>query len=64
MKHGKNSRESCTLPATIMVLLAGFYFTSSFSGSNDKELKDNFKQGMLRQVPQGNSLSASIAAGG
>ena len=34
-------------------LLAGFYFTASFSGKNDKSLKENFKQSMLQQVPQG-----------
>ncbi len=37
----------------ILVLLAGFYFTASFSGKSDKTLKENFKQSMLQQVPQG-----------
>ncbi|HEY5405623.1 MAG TPA: hypothetical protein VIJ92_00985 [Ginsengibacter sp.] len=37
----------------ILVLLAGFYFTASFSGKSDKSLKENFKQSLLQQVPQG-----------
>jgi hypothetical protein len=33
--------------------MTGFYFTASYSGKNDKELKDSFKQGMMQQVPRG-----------
>jgi hypothetical protein len=44
----------------IVVLLAGFYFTASFSGKGDKILKDNFKQNVLRQVPQGQQPSPQI----
>ena len=44
----------------ILVLLAGFYFSASFSGKNDKTLKDNFRQSMLRQVPQGQQPSPQM----
>jgi hypothetical protein len=44
----------------ILVLLFGFYFTASFSGPHDKELKENFKQGMLRQVPPGQQPSPQL----
>lgn len=37
----------------ILVLLAGFYMSASFSGKNDKTLKENFKQSVLQQVPRG-----------
>ena len=46
-------RLSVYVTGAIMILLAGFYFTASYSGSNDKSLKDNFKQSMLQQVPRG-----------
>lgn len=49
----KKLRLSVYVTGAILILLAGFYFTASFSGSSDKALKDNFKQSMLQQVPQG-----------
>jgi hypothetical protein len=44
----------------IVVLLAGYYFTASFSGKGDKMLKDNFKQSVLQQVPRGQQPSPQI----
>ena len=44
----------------ILVLMAGFYFSASFTGKNDKTLKENFKQTMLRQVPQGQQPSPQM----
>ncbi|MGH2565858.1 MAG: hypothetical protein ACRDE5_15180, partial [Ginsengibacter sp.] len=49
----KKLRLSVYVTGAILILLAGFYFTSGFSGNNDKSLKDNFKQMMLQQVPRG-----------
>ncbi len=41
------------ITGVILVLLAGFYFSASFTGKSDKGLKDNFRQSVLQQVPQG-----------
>ena len=41
------------ITGVVLVILAGFYFSASFSGKNDKRLKDNFKQSVLQQVPRG-----------
>ena len=49
----KKLRLSVYVTGAILILLAGFYFTASFSGNNDKSLKDSFKQSMLQQVPRG-----------
>ncbi|KAA9040995.1 hypothetical protein FW778_02850 [Ginsengibacter hankyongi] len=49
----KKLRVSVYVTGAILLLLAGFYFTADFSGGNDKSLKENFKQGMLQQVPPG-----------
>ena len=44
----------------IVVLLAGFYFTASFSGKGDKMRKDDFRQSVLHQVPRGQQPSPQI----
>ena len=44
----------------ILIILAGFYFTATFGGKNDKTLRDNFKQSVLRQVPAGQQPSPQI----
>jgi len=56
----KKLRLSVYVIGAILLLLAGFYFTAGFSGTNDKSLKDNFKQGMLQQVPQGQQPSQQL----
>jgi hypothetical protein len=56
----KKLRLTGIITGIIMVLLAGFYFTASFSGKGDKMLKDNFKQNVLRQVPQGQQPSSQV----
>jgi len=56
----KKLRLSVYVTAGILLILFGFYFTSGFSGSHDKELRDNFKQQMLQQVPQGQQPSPQI----
>jgi hypothetical protein len=44
----------------VLVILAGFYFSASFSGKGDKTLKDNFKQNVLQQVPRGQQPSPQM----
>jgi hypothetical protein len=54
-------RVSVYVTGAVLLLLAGFYFTASFSGSGDKNLKASFKQSMLQQVPQGQQAPAQLA---
>ncbi len=54
-------RIAVYVSGAILILLCGFYFTASFSGGNDKELKENFTQSMLRQVPPGQQPSPQVA---
>lgn len=49
----KSLKNAVYLTGAIILFLAAFYFTASFSGPNDSQLKDNFKQSMLQQIPQG-----------
>ncbi len=48
------------ITGVILVLLAGFYFSASFSGKGDKTLKDNFRQSALQQVPRGQQPSPQV----
>src|ERR1019366_7009312 len=57
----KKLRLSVYVIGAILLLLTGFYFTASFSGGNDKGLKDNFKQSMLQQVPPGQQPPPQLA---
>jgi hypothetical protein len=57
----KKLRLSVYVIGAILLLLTGFYFTASFSGGNDKGLKDNFKQSMLQQVPPGQQAPPQLA---
>ena len=56
----KKLRLSVYVTAAIFVILFGFYFTSGFTGGRDKDMKDNFKQEMLQQVPQGQQPSPQL----
>ncbi|MEO8415616.1 MAG: hypothetical protein ABI472_18280 [Ginsengibacter sp.] len=56
----KKLRLAVYVTGGILILLCGFYFTAGFSGGNDKALKENFKQDMLRQVPQGQQPSPQL----
>ncbi len=49
----KKLRLSVYVTGGILLILCGFYFTSAFTAPHDKDLKDNFKQQMLQQVPRG-----------
>ncbi|MDP4283479.1 MAG: hypothetical protein Q8891_03580 [Bacteroidota bacterium] len=49
----KKLKFAAIISGIILVLLAGFYLTASFSGPGDKGLKDSIKQNVLHQVPAG-----------
>lgn len=44
----------------ILLLMAAFYFSASFTGKNDKSIKETFAQSMLRQVPPGQQPSPEM----
>ena len=46
----------------IIFILAAFYFTADFAGKGDADIKDNFKQGMIQQVPRGQDPSPQLIA--
>lgn len=56
----KKLRLSVIVTGTILVLICAFYFTAGFSGTRDKDLKEQFKQGMMQQVPQGQQPSEQL----
>ncbi|MEO6288395.1 MAG: hypothetical protein ABIO76_00655, partial [Ginsengibacter sp.] len=56
----KRLKLSGIITGAVLVLLAGFYFSASFSGKGDKTLKDNFRQSVLQQVPQGQEASPQM----
>jgi hypothetical protein len=48
----KKLKTTTIITGIILAILAIFYMTASFSGPNDKAIRENFKQSML-QVPPG-----------
>ena len=49
----KKLKLTAIVTGAILVLLGGFYMSASFSAQGDKAFKDNIRQNMLSQVPQG-----------
>ncbi len=49
----KKLKLAAIITGGILLILCGFYFSAGFSGSHDKELKENFKDGMLQQAAAG-----------
>ena len=49
----KKLRLSVIVTGAILLLLCAFYLTAGFTGTRDKDLKEQFRQGMLQQVPPG-----------
>ena len=49
----KKLKLTAIISGVILILLAGFYATASFSSAGDKALKDNIQQNVLQQVPAG-----------
>ena len=56
----KKLKLSGIITGAVIIILAGFYFSASFSGKQDKTLKDNFRQSVLQRVPQGQQASPQI----
>lgn len=56
----KKLKTTAIVSGIILVLMVGFYLTASFSGPNDKGFRDNIKQSMLRQVPQGQQVPPQL----
>ena len=44
----------------LIVILAGFYLTASFTGSNDKSFKESIQQNIMGQVPPGQQAPAEL----
>ena len=55
----KKLKLTAIITGVILVLLAGFYMTASFTGPNDKGLKDGIAQNMLH-VPAGQQASPQM----
>lgn len=49
----KKLKLSGIVSAILLTFMVIFYFTSSFSGPNDKSLRENFQHSFLQQVPPG-----------
>jgi hypothetical protein len=47
----KKLKTSAIITGVVLVLLAGFYMTASFSGPNDKSFKDNIRQNLMHVAP-------------
>ena len=58
----KKLRLSVMITGAIVLLLAAFYFMADFTGKGDQQIKDNFKQSMLQQVPPGQQPPAQLLA--
>lgn len=56
----KKLRIATIITGIIFLVIGAFYLSASFTGPSDKDLKENFKQGMLRQVPQGQQPSPQM----
>jgi len=49
----KKLRISGIITGSLLLILCAFYFTADFTGSKDKNLKEQFRESLLQQVPQG-----------
>ena len=56
----KKLQLSVMVTGAIVLLLAAFYFMADFTGKGDMQIKDNFKQSMLQQVPPGQQPPAQL----
>ncbi|MEP7165046.1 MAG: YfhO family protein [Ferruginibacter sp.] len=56
----KKLRLSVMVTGAIVLLLGAFYFMADFTGKGDAQIKDNFKESMLRQVPPGQQPPAQL----
>ena len=56
----KKLRLSVLAIGSVIILLAAFYFMADFTGKGDTQIKDNFKQSILQQVPAGQQPPAEM----
>ncbi len=56
----KKLRMAAMVTGALLVLLCGFYLSAGFTGPSDKNIKEEFKQDMLRQVPAGQQPSPQM----
>ncbi|HVZ97586.1 MAG TPA: YfhO family protein [Chitinophagaceae bacterium] len=56
----KKLRMAVYVSGAVLLLLAGFYFGGSFTGNNDKQLRDGFRQSILSRVPQGQQAPSEL----
>ncbi|MDE3213353.1 MAG: hypothetical protein KGM98_08970, partial [Bacteroidota bacterium] len=59
-ENWKKLKLTTMILGAIFVILAGFYFSASFSGKNDKILRSNFEQGMLHQMSRGQQVTPQM----
>ncbi len=58
----KKLRLSVLVTGSLIVLLSAFYFMADFTGKGDTQIKDNFKQSILQQVPPGQQPPADMVS--
>lgn len=58
----KKLRLSVLAIGSVIILLAAFYFMADFTGKGDAQIKDNFKQSLLQQVPPGQQPPAELVS--
>lgn len=56
----KKLKTTAIVTGIILVLLALFYMTASFTGQNDKGFRESIKQNMLHQVPPGQPVPPQL----
>ena len=57
----KKLKLTAIITGAILVLIAGFYFTASYSGPSDATLKNNIQQNITGQVPPGQETPPQLA---
>lgn len=58
----KKLRVSVIATGVIMAILAVFYFTADYTGKGDTDIRDNFKQSFMQQVPPGQQPPPQVLA--
>jgi hypothetical protein len=56
----KKFRLPLIVTGAVILLLGAFYFMADFSGKGDTQIRDNFKQSLLQQVPPGQPVPAEL----
>lgn len=56
----KKLRLTGIITGGLLLLMAGFYFSASFSSTNDKLFKESIEQNILSQVPPGQAIPPQL----